>query len=227
MTNFLCLDTESNGLFEFKNKETGEPIPADAPGQPRLASISMISVNAALEIEGEYSAFIKPDGWVMTPGATEVNGLTTEFLLANGVPVVEALDQYAARIAEGRTVIAHHAQHDLKQIRAELRRAGRPDLFEEAKNLCTMRTLMGIVKKPGGRGWPKLADCCRHFGIEPGDHTSKNDAMAVYLLMKKMHQIGLLREGSVHYAKQGYMKKQAAMPLKEVLEKSALRPSTT
>lgn len=208
---FLVLDTESSGLFRFKD-EAGNPVPADAPGQPRLASISLLRVTHGLDLEGEYTALVRPDGWEMSPGATEVNGLTTELLLAKGRPVVEVLEQYRdAILRERRTVVAHNAQHDLKQMRAELRRAGMPDLFDEAKNICTMRTLMGIVKKPGGKGgWPKLADCCAHFGLPlKGDHSATGDAHAVFGLMRHMRDLDLLREGEVHYAKRGAMKKRA------------------
>lgn len=74
---YAILDTEGNGLFRYKD-EAGRSVPADADGQPRLAEIVLIFADADLKIEREYQAYIKPVGWEMTPGATAVNGLTTE-----------------------------------------------------------------------------------------------------------------------------------------------------
>lgn len=198
---YLVVDTEGSGLFDYK-------LPADAPSQPRLAAITMLYCDADLKLTGEYHAYVKPDGWAMTEGATKVNGLTDEFLAANGVPVGEVLDKWAEAINEGRTAVAHNAQHDTKQVRAELRRAGRPDLFEQTKNICTMRALTNVCKIPprGGRGgykWPSLSEACVFFHFDTfGDHSAKNDAMACYMLARKLAELGLLTEGEVHFAKE-------------------------
>lgn len=207
---YLVLDTEGSGLFRYKDEETGEPVPADAPGQPRLASITLLYVEPDMSLSREFQQYVKPDGWEMSEGATAVNKLTTEFLHEKGQPVTLALEEFRkAVVDEGRTVIAYNAQHDLKQIRAELRRAGLPDLFEITKNVCAMRTLHGIVVKESGRGWPKLADACAHFGLPAPDHTSGGDAMACLGLVREMYKRGILQAGQVHYAKRGYEKKKA------------------
>jgi DNA polymerase III subunit epsilon len=205
---YLVIDTEGSGLFKFKD-DAGNPVPADAEGQPRLAAICMLSVDADLQLTATEKFIIKPDGWKMDPGATAVNGLTDEFLQANGVPVAGALDRYEALVKEGRTVCAHNAQHDTKQLRAELRRAGRSDLFEETKQICTMRALTDVCKIPpnGGRGgykWPKLSEACVFFHLDQfGDHSAENDALACLELLRKMRDLGILRDGAVHFAKKG------------------------
>lgn len=224
---YLVIDTEGTGVFKFKDEKTGNPIPADAPGQPRLASLTMLFADEMMELEREEHFLIKPDGWEMPPEAEAVNKLATAYLLANGKPVKVALDAYTAAIKEGRVVVAHHAQHDCKQMRAELRRAGMPDLFNETPNVCTQRSLMGIVKKLDGKGgWPKLSDCCAHFDVAPGDHTSGGDALAVLLVARAMLKAGMLRDGKVHYAATGAAKKKAKLraaaerPLRDQLEDS-------
>jgi DNA polymerase III subunit epsilon len=197
---YIITDTEGTGLFDYKK-------PADADGQPRMASLTMIFVNEALEIEREYSVFIRPDGWEMTEGATKVNGLTNEFLNEHGVPVVEALNEYSSAIDNGRIMVAHNSQHDGKTLRAELRRAGMDDRFERAPNICTMRALTNICKIPprGGRGgykWPSLSEACVFFHMEEfGDHTAKADAHACLALLRKLRDMGQMPEPKVHYAK--------------------------
>lgn len=200
MPKYAIIDTEGTGLFDYKQ-------PADAEGQPRLAEFMMILTDENMEVEREYHAYVRPDGWEMTPGATAVNGLTTEFLNENGLPIVEILNEYNSAITNGYIMVAHNAQHDAKQIRAELRRAGMADRFEDAPNICTMRGLTDICKIPpnGGRGsykWPKLSEACVFFGMENmGDHSAPNDARACFALLRKMRDLGILPEGKVHFAK--------------------------
>lgn len=200
MTMYAIIDTEGSGLFDYK-------LPADADGQPRLAELVMIFCDEHLNVTREYQAYIRPEGWEMSPGASAVNKLTTEFLTENGVPVTEALAVYSDAIKAGTIIVAHNAQHDCKQIRAELRRAGLPDLFEETKNICTMRGLTDVCCIPpnGGRGgykFPKLSEACVHFGFPLlGDHSALNDARACLQLFRKMIELGVVPEAKVHFAK--------------------------
>jgi DNA polymerase III epsilon subunit-like protein len=213
---YAIIDTEGSGLFRYKD-EKGVPVPADAEGQPRLAELVMIFCNDKLEVTAEYQAYIKPDGWEMSPGATAVNKLTTELLMQKGIPIAEALSVYTSAILdESRIIVAHNAQHDCKQIRAELRRAGLDDLFEKTRNICTMRALTDVCRIPpnGGRGgfrFPKLSEACVHFGFnELGDHTALADARACLQLFRKMHELGVVPEAKVHLAKNPPAKEPAA-----------------
>jgi DNA polymerase III epsilon subunit-like protein len=197
---YIVTDTEGTGLFDYKQ-------PADAEGQPRLASLTMIYVSPALEIERIYSKYIRPDGWKMTEGATKVNGLTDEFLNEHGIPVTEALNEYQSAIDNGRIFAAHNAQHDAKQLRAELRRAGMDDRFEHTLQLCTMRAMTDICKIPpkgnrGGYKWPALSECLLFIGeTDLGDHTAENDAMGCYKVLRYLHRTGNMPIAKVHYAK--------------------------
>lgn len=213
----FALDVETSGLFDFKK-------PADDPAQPHLASIAMIFLDENLIVEREYAAHVRPDGWVMELGATAVNQLTTEFLLEEGVPIAEVLDAYTAAVMEGRVLAAHHAQNDAKMMRGELRRAGRDDLFEKTKNLCTMRNLVGVCRIPqkNGRGlkWPKLDEAAAHFHIQPEGvaHGALRDARVVVKLLWQMRRIGVMPTPEVHYAK--HRPTPGGEPLRQALERS-------
>ena len=93
MTSYICIDTEGSGLFDFKK-------PADAVGQPRMAAMGLILVNAELEIESEHAHLIKPEGWVFddTSDAAKINGLTHALLEAEGVDVRIPLRLYGDAI---------------------------------------------------------------------------------------------------------------------------------
>ena len=198
---YLVIDTETSGLFKFRDAD-GKPVPADAPGQPRLASVAFIMVDPGMTVISEREFLIKPDGWSLDAGAAAVNGLTMERLEAEGVPVGDVLDLYTNAISDERVVVAFNAQFDTKMMRGELRRAARPDLFDQTKNICTMRACDGIVIKPdGGRGWPKLAHACAHFNIQQQDqHTALGDARACLEVFKHLIAIGAAPEPAVHLA---------------------------
>jgi DNA polymerase III subunit epsilon len=199
---YAVFDTEGTGLFDYKQ-------PADAPGQPRMASMAIIYVDENMEIEREYHVFVRPDvnDYTMTEGAQKAHGLTVEFLNEHGVPVTEALTEFTSAIDNGRIMVAHNSQHDMKQLRAELRRAGMRDRFEDSPNICTMRGMTDICKIPprGGRGgykWPALSEALLFIGeTELGDHSAINDAKGCLQLLRYMKANGLLPEARVHYAK--------------------------
>jgi len=212
----LVLDTETSGIMDYKR-------PADAEGQPRVCEIGLIFLDADLKVEREYQTYIQPDGWDIEPGASAVNGLTVEFLREHGVPIQMPLAIYTQAILEGRDVIAHGAQFDCKMMRAELRRAGLDDLFEQTRSLCIMRGLMSHAKQTGrwlykydengevlrtkkgepAGGMPKLTDACRYFNIPIVDkaHGALGDARLAALIYTAMVAEGFDREAIVHHAK--------------------------
>jgi DNA polymerase III epsilon subunit-like protein len=201
MTKFAVIDTETSGLFDFSK-------PADADGQPRLAHLAMILLDADFSVERTIDLFVKPDGWEMVAGgeAARVNGLTTEYLNERGVPVVEALAAYAQVIDDGYVIAAFNAQYDTKVMRGEMRRAGIDDRFERTPNVCVMRALTDICQVPRktGRGFkfPKLAEACAHFEMtNEAEHTASGDAQACLSLLLKLRDLGALPDAAVHYAK--------------------------
>ena len=200
MTKYAIIDVETTGLMDFKR-------PADDPDQPRVAQFGMILWDSEDPgVAASESYYIQPDGWVMSPGAAEVNGLLTEMLQEHGVPIAGVLDSYVAVIKAGYVLVAFNAQFDAKMMRAELRRAGRDDLFTETPNICVMRACTDIVQAPSknGRGFkfPKLAEACAHFGIANArQHDAMGDAHAAHDILMRLIELGALPEPAVHLAK--------------------------
>lgn len=212
---YAVFDTETTGIFLFKDKETGEPVPADDPRQPRLASFAVIMADEDGNEISREKRFIKPDGWSMPQGegsAGEVNGLTDEFLHDNGVPVSDILDLWEGYIAEGLIAAAFNAQFDCKMMRAELRRAGRDDMFEQTRNTCLMRGL-APYKDEGlevNRGFVKLSVACEYFGIEnENPHDAMADTEAALGILQRLIRDGRVIEPKVHYAKKPPKEKMA------------------
>lgn len=199
-TNYLVIDTESSGLFDFSK-------PADADGQPRLAHLAMILLHEDLSESSSLEFFIKPDGWTLQPEAAAVNGLTEEILNAKGVPVRVALDAYAKLIDEGFTVIAYNAQFDTKIMRGELRRAGLDDRFTKTPNICAMRACTDVCQVPRAKGkgfkFPKLAEACAFFEIkQDAQHTATDDARVCVEIVRRLSALEKLPAAEVHFAKE-------------------------
>lgn len=202
---YVVIDVETSGLYIYKNPD-GTPHPADAPDQPRLAELAMIKCDDDFNVVAELQYYIRPDGWEMHPDATAINGLTTEFLLANGVPAIQAITAYHTLIGMRHIVVAHNAQFDCKSLRGESRRLGVPDLFELTFNVCTMRSAMKMVpkvKKLNGKGgFPGLVDVAAHLDIPHSEtHSALDDARTTVQIAKRLHEGGWLLAPDVHRAK--------------------------
>lgn len=197
---YLSLDTEGTGLFDYKR-------PADGEGQPRMASLALLYLSPTLKVEKEYHQFIRPDGWTMSAEASRITGLTDEYLNEHGIPVTEALTEYQSAIDNGYIFCAHNSQHDAKQLRAELRRAGMNDKFEQTPTICTMRSMTDICKIPpkgnrGGYKWPTLSEALVFIhATQLGDHSAINDARGVAELLRYLKKIDRLPDPRVNYAK--------------------------
>lgn len=196
MPHYLVVDSETTSLFNYD-------LPADAPGQPRLAQLGMIHVNHKFEIESAHEFLIKPDGWEMSAEATEKTGLTTEYLIEHGQPIIEALALYEAAIVARRAIVGFNVQFDLKQMRAELRRASMEDHYLQTRNLCMMwatRSIVGATDAKGKVKIPSLQEACAFFGIEqPHAHSALADAHSAYQLMLKLVERGALPEPKSPY----------------------------
>lgn len=202
MPEYAIIDTEGSGLFKYKDAD-GKPVPADAEGQPRLAQLAIIYTDENFEIQRVYDGYVRPDGWKMEPDAAAINGLTDEFLNKHGMPVVEVLNEYQNAIAAGRVVVAFNAQHDTKQLRGELRRAGLDDMFEETRNICVMRGSAGCGMRPDGKKtWPKLEHIAAFLAVDNAHpHKALNDAEIAWRAAAYLRSIDRLPEPAIHRAK--------------------------
>ena len=196
---YAVIDCETSGLFDFSK-------PADAEGQPRLASFAVVKLDADLNEEGSHEYLVKPDGWTLSPEVMAINGLTMERLEREGRPVADILKFYTTLIERGYIFVAFNAQYDAKVMRGELRRAAMPDLFETTPNICVMRASTNIVKAPkaNGKGYkfPKLSEACLHFGVtQTEQHSAMADARAATEIFRQLKALGVCPDPAVHYAK--------------------------
>jgi DNA polymerase III subunit epsilon len=205
MSGYLILDTETTGLFDNKRR-------SDEEGQPRLASAAMIFVTEELETVHEYHMLVQPHGWIFDDEskAAQVNGLTHAKLAAEGVPILDVLSVFNGAIDDGGIVVCHGTRHDLRAMRAELRRAGLPDRFEETKTICTMNAsapIVGLKRKNGAPKWPTLQEAYEHFTRGTPDatpvvyHNALADARCTLGIFRRLKELNALPKPKVFYAR--------------------------
>lgn len=178
---YLILDTETTGVPDFT-------APADAEGQPLVASLAMIFCDRELNVQAEWSTLIRPEGWIMPAEAGAINGLTTERLMAEGIPMLIPAMVYAAAVDDGRTVVAHNQRFDTKMMRGELRRHGLNDRYAKTKTICTMGHGRKVCS--GGRLSVVYNDLCGEFLTDP--HKALGDARACLAILRKLVERGIV-----------------------------------
>lgn len=167
MTALITFDTETSGVS--------------------LEEDRILTANiTALDSEGNV---VEERNWILNPGievpkgASDVNGLTTEFIQANGTDSKIGVNEIGLRIQEAITagipVVAYNAVFDLTLLDREYRRLlGRPFEFTGIKVIDPMVIDRGIDKyRKGSR---KLVAVAEHYGIKPpeGDaHEARYDAI--------------------------------------------------
>lgn len=206
---FIIIDTEGTGLFRHRDDD-GNVVPSDAPGQPRMAEFAAVLADADFNVTTSFQSYIKPVDWdpaEMPATAQAIHGLSFEFLMDQGRPAKEALEFYLDAVLAGRAVVGWNQQHDGRQVRAELRRHGYEDYFEQTKTTCLMRScqanLIKIKKTNGKGGYARLIDAAAHFGIpydEARRHSALEDAAVTAHVGGKIYGLGALLEPAVHYA---------------------------
>lgn len=212
MNRYAVFDLETSGLPKYN-------LPAEHPDQPHVASFAMILTtegdDGVFVIEDEFYSLVKSDGWQIEPGAAAVNKLTLEMLEADGRPIVEITERYAAAIDDARIIVSFNTRFDCKIMRGEMRRLGMDDRFDVTPNYCTMRGAQEVMKlcptdamMASGRKTnkpPKLIEAYEYFTGHPFNeqHHALEDARGALEVLKGLRQRGVDCSGEVHYAKEG------------------------
>jgi DNA polymerase-3 subunit epsilon len=198
----LALDTETSGLPRFD-------IPAEDPSQPRICSLGYVLFDPEAE-DADLACYdlVKPDGWQIPPVVTRVHGLTVERLAKEGRPIHDVLNNFMVAWELCDRITGYNLAFDLKMLRGELRRDGRPDRHADKPEICCMQASAPLCRiAPTDRmlaaGYrrskmPKLAEAYQLLLGKPyiGAHNALTDAQAVVELYRWMHAQGKLPSAS-------------------------------
>lgn len=185
----LCFDTETTSVPDFTK-------PADDPSQPRLCSLNAALIGPGYGDVREIDMMVQPDGWEIPASATAVNGLTQAMLLEGGSPIEKVLDAYNELLDECDLIVCFSANFDLKILRGEQRRAGRPDRYGE-KPVCDIiwacRSACKGQLPPGVKSVNlNLAHEIMLGAPFENPHVARNDRLATTRLFKHLNEKGLV-----------------------------------
>ncbi len=98
-------------------------LPSDAPEQPHIvqAAAFLMDEDTGQEID-RYIRLVKPDGWVIEPGATAAHGITDEIAAAHGIPEEQVVNDLLAMFKEANTIAGFNQSFDLRVLRCALMR---------------------------------------------------------------------------------------------------------
>ncbi|WP_430900537.1 MULTISPECIES: 3'-5' exonuclease [unclassified Paraflavitalea] len=173
MKKILFFDTETNGVpVDYKASYT------DVNNWPRVIQLAWLLTTSTGEVLSEGNYLIKPDGWEMPTEQFWIdNGFSQEKSMAEGIPIVEALDAFYKDKMQADILVAHNLNFDHRIVWAEFIRAGKEPRSGIHK-ICTMMKSTNYCKIPAKRGykWPKLEELYEFLFKDRFDNA--HDAMA-------------------------------------------------
>ena len=150
---YLFFDTETTGL------------PKD-DHDPRIVQLAaLLTDKTGLQIEG-MNVIIKPEGFTIPQGASDIHGITTEQAINEGIPLIEAMLNFNEMAHKADVIVAHNLAFDYPRYAREINYLGLSDLIIGKGTFCTMQASTDICKIPGSYGrykWPKLQEAHVHF----------------------------------------------------------------
>ena len=156
---FLIYDTETTGFPRGKNPSHTDLEAYDSARMVQLAW-QLHDFSGKLIHRGNY--LIKPDGFEIPYSAAKIHGITQERAMRDGVPVLEALEAFAADLARSTYNVGHNISFDLGIVGSEYHRAGLESNLWNIGVIDTKDVSTEYCAIPGGKGgkfkWPTLTE---------------------------------------------------------------------
>jgi DNA polymerase-3 subunit epsilon len=151
---YLFFDTETSDLpRDFNAPES------HTRNWPRIVQLAWVTAESSASVSPTENHLIRPAGFRIASGASGVHGITTDFALANGVPLQPVLDSFLHAVENATTIIAHNINFDTNIIGAECARIGIPNPIRQKQMRCTMKESTNFCRISSRRGfkWPTLS----------------------------------------------------------------------
>lgn len=190
---YLFFDTETTGI----PKDYKAPC-TNTDNWPRLIQLGWLLTDAEGRILSEGNHIVRPDGFEIPKAASDVHGITTEFALENGKPLLDVIFAFGADLNQSQLVVGHNLDYDLHILGAEYVRLGYDSRIMFARpTLCTMQATIQYCNIPGrfGPKWPKLMELyTKLFGQEfDGAHDAMADIVATKECFFELIRRGIVR----------------------------------
>lgn len=198
-------DTETTGVDTEESRIVTAALVAHGSGRPDIAKTWLI--NPGIEIPEQ---------------ATEIHGITTEYVRANGVEPKPALDEIAGLLTRAlwskSPIVAFNLAFDWSILDAELRRYELPTIGQRfarpVRALIDPYVIDKAVDKwrPGTR---KLQPTAELYGVELNNwHSAEADSLAAVLIAEKLFArydfLNRMSPERLYVAQQNWRKEQCA-----------------
>lgn len=173
-------DTETTGL----PKDWKAPM-TDLQNWPRVIQLAWMVTDLKGEIINQKELLIKPDGWIIPVEKFWIDhGFSTETSLKKGVPMLGALAEFSADLAQCEFLVSHNMDFDHKVLGSEMIR--HDVKAKRLQKICTKEAATDFCKipfagrrdyRPGAQKaykWPKLEEL--HLKLFGQDFTEKHQA---------------------------------------------------
>ncbi len=194
----FCFDTETSS---FVNPS----LPPDHPQQARLVELGAILCEDDGTERASLSMIVRPDGWVISPGAAAVHGITQDVAERCGVDIGLVIQNFAHLLDLADLALAYNVKFDKDVMSLELIRMGESRPVEwpsKTRVECIMelaRTALNLPPTPrmkrAGRfeaKAPKLSEAYTKLFDEEliGAHSALADARAAKRVWFKLMGYG-------------------------------------
>ncbi len=184
----LFFDCETSGLFSKTKSDTDH-------SQPHIVQLCALLHDGEGKVMHELNTLVRPEGWEIDKGASDVHGITQEQATRYGLKTATVVQLFLALAERADLLVAHNFEFDAKMIRRDVLWSGRemPAPMLTKKSYCTMHNSTEVCRLPGPYGfkWPKLQEAHQHVtgSAFAGAHDASADVKAcavVYYALQKM-----------------------------------------
>jgi DNA polymerase-3 subunit epsilon len=163
---------------------------------PRLVKLSWLLYDSEGELVLKNEAIIKPNGFSIPIGASEVHGITTDYALKHGEDLRNVLLNFEEQCTKSTFLIAHNINFDSELIDSEFSRNFSSNPISKLELLSTMECSTEFCKIKGNYGykWPKLSELhLKLFGVDLEEtHEALADIKATARCFFEMRKLNLV-----------------------------------
>ncbi len=190
---YIIFDTETTGL----PKKWDAPV-SDTDNWPRVIQFAWsIHTEDGKEIE-HADLIVKPEGFFIPLETSKIHGITTEKAMEMGIPLKDALDQFAKAVEKSDYLVAHNISFDEMVIGSEYYREKLNDPILGKNKICTKEASVDYCKIPGRGGrysWASLNDLYAILfnSTFENAHNASNDVKACARCFFELKRLGVIQ----------------------------------
>lgn len=144
---YLFFDTETTGL----PKRWDVPV-TEVDNWPRLVQLAWIMCDDDGTVKESRDVIVRPEGFEIPESVSNLHGITTAIANEKGKPLVEVMEEFAAKIDEASLLVGHNISFDECIVGAEFERLRMMTTLFLKPKCCTMKGSKEYCQLPAKNG---------------------------------------------------------------------------